>query len=213
MHHTSAVTLDARQRDRVADALLHSLRTAVAGSAAALRGSLAEGRADAYSDVDVRWVVPDAEFLHAIARLGSILAAVRPVESLRSEPLLQRSVRHRLLFVRFANLPLFWRLDLEVFADSARHDPDCDLDNPHAKGTDWSLAESALANAVAAIKAASRRQEVVANELLARAFQRLETPMPPGDLTMRVAALAEAARLADPSVTELAVRVERLVRQ
>lgn len=183
------------------------------GSTTALRGSLAAGRADAYSVIDVRWVVPDAGVATAVGRLRTVLAAVRPVESLRSDPLFQCSRRHRFLFVRFAGVPLFWRLDLEVFAESAQQDPNCDLDNAVASGTEWSLAESALANAVAAIKATLRQRQVVADELLARAFQRLETSMPPGDQALRVAALAEAARLADRFVTELAVRVQRLVRR
>jgi SAM-dependent methyltransferase len=202
-----ALLPDVAVRAAVAGHVLRGLGEAVPDAQAALRGSLADGRADAYSDIDVLWELPDDRFATGMERLGTVLAAVRPVESLRSDPVLQRSHRHRLVFVRFAGLPLFWRLDLEVFARSAGRDPACDLDNPAAHGTDWSVAESALANAVAAIKAHRRRQEDVADALLARAFRRLGQPPSKGVLVARIIALTRLAAELEPAISELAERV------
>ena len=87
---------------------------------------------------------------------GAALDRVAPVASLRSDPLWQRSAKRRLFFVRFRDAPLFWRLDLDVFARSVGRDPAYDAANPLARGDDWSPTESALANAVAALKAHAR---------------------------------------------------------
>jgi len=172
-----ALPPDVAARDAITTHVLRCLSNAVPDARAELRGSLADGRADAYSDIDVLWELPDDQFATGMERLRTILDAIRPVESLRSDPLWQHSRRHRLVFVRCAGLPLFWRLDLEVFARSARRDPACDLDNPEAHGTDWSVAESALANAVAAIKAHLRRQEDVADASSDIARDRAQTKL------------------------------------
>lgn len=84
------------------------------GSVAALRGSLARGTADMYSDIDLAWTVPDAEFDACVAAVGDCLGAVRVVASLRSDPAFHQSPDRRLMFVAFRDMPLFWRLDLEV---------------------------------------------------------------------------------------------------
>ena len=110
--------LDPERRTRVADEILRRLEQAAPGSVAELRGSLTSGATDPYSDIDALWEVPDANFQHCVGNLERILSSVHPVESLRSDPDLQRSAKHRLFFVRLAGLPLFWRLDLEVFARS-----------------------------------------------------------------------------------------------
>src|SRR4051812_7799398 len=57
-----------QRRDAVASALLESLKTGCGGSDVALRGSLASGAADAYSDIDLTWVVPDGAFLDSVER-------------------------------------------------------------------------------------------------------------------------------------------------
>lgn len=43
-----------------------ALTSAVFGSRTWLRGSLASGTADDYSDIDICWVVPDGEFTAAV---------------------------------------------------------------------------------------------------------------------------------------------------
>src|SRR5689334_15922144 len=98
---------DVTERSQLAADILTALERTVLGSQAVLRGSLASGSADAYSDIDVLWDVPDAALLSAIEALPRILAAVRPLAALRSDPDYARSLKHRLLFARFEDVPLF----------------------------------------------------------------------------------------------------------
>jgi predicted nucleotidyltransferase len=51
--------LDTAIRTRLADRIVERLAAAAPGSGAVLRGSLAEQRADQYSDIDVLWDVAD----------------------------------------------------------------------------------------------------------------------------------------------------------
>ncbi|MDQ4146495.1 MAG: hypothetical protein M3120_02200, partial [Pseudomonadota bacterium] len=149
------------------DLLLH-LQEAALGSYAHLQGSLAENRADQYSDIDMLWEVPDQLFTQCLARLPKILSRVRPVASLRFDPDFQRSDRWRLVYIRFVGVPLFWRVDLDIFARSIHQDAQYDRHNSAARGYAWSATESALANAVAAVKAHLRRRDDKAIELLRR---------------------------------------------
>jgi len=203
-------TVETAVCDRLAAEAVGALQQAVPPSVAWLRGSLAAGQADHYSDIDLLWEIPDGDFAEATERLPAILERLRPLASLRADPLLQRSAKHRLYFVRFAGLPLFWRLDLEVCARSIGRDRTYDLDNPSARGTEWSLAESALANGVAAIKTHRRGRDDEAEGLLERAFSRLGQPSPPGDFVRRVRALALLASKTDPALDDLATRVAAL---
>jgi hypothetical protein len=145
-----------------------------------------------------------------VARARDVLATVRPLESFRIPPEFQNSSKRRLIFARFEGLPLFWRLDLDVFARSVDRDPAFDADNPAAHGTQWSRAESSLANAVAAVKAHLRGDAVSARALLGRGLERIGLPSPDGDLGAQVLALATHAAAADPSVAGLAGRVRDL---
>jgi hypothetical protein len=163
----------------------------VDGSRAGLRGSLARGDADPYSDIDVFWELPDSEFADAIDRLFEILSDLQSLESLRSDPLLQNSEKRRLMFAHFTDVPLFWRVDIEVFAESIDMDSSYDLDNALARGDDWSLPHSALMNGVAALKSLMRGNDAEAFECLTRAFDRLDEPTPDGDLLSALEALAE----------------------
>lgn len=199
------------ERTRLVADLLTELTAAVPNSAALLRGSLAEGRADPYSDIDRLWDVPDADFSAAIAELPVTLSHVRPVASLRFDPDFQHSAKRRLAFVRFAGLPLFWRLDLDVFACSVGRDPDYDRDKPSARGTSVSLAESSLANAIAAIKAQRRGRDTEAAELLARAEARVGVASPAVDLKSRIGLLVDAVATKDPTTASLATEIRRLV--
>lgn len=171
---------------------------------------MAEGRADPYSDIDVLWEVPDASFEQAVRDLRDILARVRPVESFRSDPLLQNSAQRRIIFARFRGVPFFWRLDLEVFARSVQRDRTFDLENREARGDDWSLAESALMNAVAAIKAHLRDDDRGARELLARGYQRIGLEMPEQPLRDQILELADQAARQDDQVSRLAQRIRAL---
>ena len=91
--------LDSDARARLVADILGEL-TAVPGSVTLLRGSLAEGRSDAYSDIDLLWDVPDAAFGAAIAELSETLERVRSVASLRFDPDFQQSAKRRLAFIR-----------------------------------------------------------------------------------------------------------------
>ncbi|HEX2282044.1 MAG TPA: hypothetical protein VHG52_09825 [Thermomicrobiales bacterium] len=203
--------LETGERARLVAGLLAELTAAVPGSTALPRGSLAEGRADIYSDIDLLWDVPDVAFDAAISELPAILERVRQVASLRFDPDFQHSAKRRLAFVRFAGVPLFWRVDLDIFARSAGRDPDYDRDNPSARGTSVSRAESSLANAIAAIKAQRRGREYEATELLARAEARVGVASPAVDLQSRINLLLDAVVAKDPTVASLAADIQRLL--
>ncbi|MFF1923995.1 hypothetical protein ACFVW8_25905 [Streptomyces sp. NPDC058221] len=203
--------LDPVRRGALAQELLRALRSHCAGSRAEPRGSLARGTADAYSDIDLAWIVPDSRFDDCVAAVPGVLAAVRSVASLRTDPDLQNSRKRRLLFVEFEGLPLFWRLDLDVFARSVAGQPGYDQGNPAARGDDWSRPASALANAVGAVKSVLRGEPQAARGLLERGFARigaLDTVS--GDWFADITRLAEAAAAAEPARAPLAGRVMRL---
>ena len=200
--------LDPAVRISLAKAVTCALEEAVAGSTAGLRGSLARGTGDRYSDIDVFWELPDRRFLEAIDDLPEILSAVGPLESIRSDPLLQNSDKRQLLFVQFANVPLYWRVDIEVFAESIGRDDSYDLDNRGARGDDWSLTHSALANGVAALKSLMRDDEDAAGQSLRRAFDRIDHPIPDGSPWDQLAALAEIVGRLDLDQAELVRRLQ-----
>ena len=108
-------------------------------------------------------------------------------------------------------MPLYWRVDLDVFACSADRDPDYDRDNPSARGASVSLAESSLANAIAAIKALRRGRDNEATELLARVEERVGVASPVVDPQNRINLLLDAAVARDPTVASLAADIHRLL--
>jgi hypothetical protein len=207
----NGIVLKPDERTRLVADLLTEVAATVPGSAALLRGSLAEGRADSYSDIDLLWEIPDADISAAIAALSVTLERVRPVASLRFDPDFQHSAKRRLTFIRFVGVPLFWRVDLDVFAQSAGRDPDYDRANPSARGTAWSLTESSLANAIAAIKALRRGRGNEAAALLARAEARAGVASPIGDPQTRIGLLIDAVAAKDPTTASLAAEIRRLV--
>jgi predicted nucleotidyltransferase len=207
----NGIVLETDERTRLVADLLTELEAAFPGSAVLLRGSLAEGRADPYSDIDLLWDVPDAAFNAAIAELPATLERVRPVASLRFDPDFQHSARRRLAFIRFAGVPLFWRIDLDVFARSVGRDPDYDRDNPSARGTCWSFTESSLANAIAAIKALHRGRDTEAAELLTRAEARVGVASLTVDLKSRIDLLIDAVVVKDPTTASLTSETRRLL--
>lgn len=206
------LALDIAVRRSLAEQVLRVLRGIIDGSAVELRGSLAEGRADAWSDIDLIWEVPDEHFEAAAACVADALAGVRPVESLRWAPEFQRSDKRRLLFVQFEGMPLFWRVDIDLFAQSIRRDHAYDRDNEAARGKDWSLTHSALMNAIAAVKALLRGQAEVARGLLERGFARVGLRVPAGTSPELILALAQDVAALDPAVAGLARRIEALHR-
>jgi predicted nucleotidyltransferase len=121
-----------------ADRIVKAMQAVAPGSRVEFRGSLATKSADRYSDIDLRWIVSDNNFDEALERFPKILEQVGPLASLRSDREFQRSNKRRLIFVRFQDVPLFWRVDIEVFAESIADDPTYDVGNPEAWGEEWS---------------------------------------------------------------------------
>jgi predicted nucleotidyltransferase len=202
--------LDPTKRAQLAADLLHHLAATIPNSEAMLRGSLAAGRADRYSDVDLLWEIPDRDFAHALSQLPAILARVAPIASLRFDPDFQQSLRRRLIFIRFAGVPLFWRIDLDLFARSASRDDALDRDNPLARGSDWSYPESSLANSVAAIKAHLRGQDDLAASLLQRAEQRIGLTISTTALRPRILRLTEQVVAIEPAQQPFATQIRNL---
>ena len=186
--------LDITLRDALVQELLRCLRQAEPTSQVALRSSLAEGRADAYSDIDLWWEVPDSSFSSLDRRLPELLSGIRPIEGLFSEPDFQKSDRRRMYFVHFEGVPLFWRVDMEVFAASLRGDRTYDLNNPAARGEDWSLAHSALINVVTMIKILLRGRAEQVGLLIRHEFQRVGLPFPDGEIGVQIVTLVEGIR-------------------
>jgi predicted nucleotidyltransferase len=204
---------DPQIRQRVALRLLDALSASVPGSRAVLRGSLARRTADQYSDIDISWEVPDEHFAQALMELNTILSGVQAVESLRFAPEYQKSDRRRLVFIQFRGLPLFWRLDLDIFAISLDGDAQYDSGNPAARGDDWSPTHSALMNAVAAVKALQRGKERLAHQLLQRAFDRVDLPLPDGISQRSIGILCKHIAQSDPTVARLAGRILDLMEE
>jgi len=202
---------DVGQRRELTDRIQAALEEAAPGSEALLRGSLADRSADEYSDIDMLWEVPDSLFKMCVDNMREILSKAHPVESLRSDSNLQNSEKRRLFFVRFEDVPLFWRLDIDVFAQSIERDSEYDLDNPDARGDDWSFAESALMNAIAAVKAHLRDRDEVARELMERAYQRVGLDSPDLQLGELILKLADSIKATNPELRGLSGEIEKLV--
>ena len=189
--------LDPDIRDRFAAQVLNRLHEAFPDAVVGPRGPLADQTADQYSPIELRCVIPDAQFDDALARLPQVLASFEIVLSLRSEPTYQNSARRRIFYVRFGGLPLFWRIQLEVVAVSIADDANYDNFNAAARGNDWSLPESALWSAVDAIRSLARGHDKEAHNQLRRAFQRINVPVLPKmtDRELLTKLLEEAPKL------------------
>lgn len=78
---TGTGELDPARRAAFAQELLRALAAYCPGSRAELRGSLALGTADAYSDIDIAWTVPDDRFDACLDAVPEVLGAVVPLDS------------------------------------------------------------------------------------------------------------------------------------
>lgn len=126
------------------------------------------------------------------------------MESLRSDPAFQNSDRRRLFFVQFGGVPLFWRADIDVMAESVGRDLAYDVHNQAARGDDWSPTHSALMNAIGAVKALLRGQEENAGRLLRRGFERAGLQVPMGSTQELILELVEGIRAMGATRDELA---------
>jgi hypothetical protein len=191
-------------RSTLANRVRAALEAAVAGSRASLRGSLARGTADAYSDIDVEWLVPSAAFPSCLDVLPA-LSGVQPVASVRFSPDFLHSPVQRLVFVRFESVPLFWRLDLDVRTEAAH-----DVPVP-AADDEWSRPASALANALGAVKAVARGRFDDARGLLDRGFARIgSADRATGEWAADIARLASACARREPDLAGYAAEVVAL---
>lgn len=197
----------------LAGRLRAALAAAVAGSRTGMLGSLGAGTADRYSDIDLCWVVRDEAFAAAVGRVAQAVRPVGAVSSLRVDPDLARSDRRRVIFLRLAGVPLFWRVDLDVRAASVAADSTYDAANTDARSdAGWSRPASALENAIAAIKAAARRQAGIADGLLSRGYQRVGlAPGPAAGLAGRIIRLADRCAAIEPPLTGTAAEVREVV--
>lgn len=207
------IDLDLRceRRQAAVDAIRAALSSEWPRSAVSLRGSLASGTADAYSDIDLCWVVPDDEFERRLASIDQVLTRVDQVLSLRVDPDFARSSRRRLVFARLAGLPLFWRVDLDVRGASVGHDDGYDAHNPAVRSEEgWSRPASALENAIAAIKALVRGQAGVCDGLLRRGYERIGAVLDPAaEPGVAIVGLAETCAEQEPGLRDLAMQVRQ----
>ncbi|MBB4685001.1 hypothetical protein [Amycolatopsis jiangsuensis] len=192
-------------RAALAHATVTALAAACPGSRADLIGSLGAGTADEYSDIDVEWVVPDGRLTTAVTSARAVLDEVQPVAAVRVAPDYFHSARRRLLFVRFAEVSLFWRLDLavrEVSGPPAKGESD---PGEHAGDHEWSRPASALANALGTIKAVARGRFDDAGGLVDRGFVRIaEADGATGRWVADVTRLCRAAVAREPDLATLA---------
>lgn len=202
-------TLNPAARSRLATRILECLERAIAGSTSELRGSLATGHDDPYSDIDVLWTVPDRPLSLTIDGIAGIVDQIHPLESLRLDPSVRGARRH-LYFARFQDVPLFWRLDLEVVtAEPASAEEGSESDS--RGDSHWSRTESALMNAVAAVKAHLRGDDVRARTVLLPGYKRVDLKMADSSLQDQILGLVEGVRRIDSGIDDLAGRVEVLV--
>jgi predicted nucleotidyltransferase len=159
-------------RDELARKLLEVLCGYSPGSNAWLRGSLATNVADQYSDIDVAWELANDDVESALRAVRTLLSQLKHIECIRIDPEFRDSPAYRLVFIRFSEFPLFWRLDLEIYARLAQRSTNRRI-RQTGLPSDWSKAESALANPVAAVKACKRQEHETAMLLLKRALVRV----------------------------------------
>lgn len=182
-------------------ALQRALADAVPASSVELRGSRAEGSADAFSDIDLEWHVGERGD-EALLALPTALAGVGPVESLRLDPDTLPSGVRRLVFVRIAHWSLFQRIDLELTGSFGGPPP--------GWTRPWPLVESAVMNVVAATKAEHRGRGDV-DGLLQRAADRVGLGTLDGPTQDRMRRVLDAAVRADPRQADLAARARALL--
>ena len=192
------------RRNQIVRDLRTALEGAIAGSSFALRGSLAEGNADEYSDIDAVWRVPDGNFQTAVDALAHAVEAVGEVFSVRVDTIVSAEGRC-LVFVTFADLPVFWRFDVSIETASGFGAVVID------RAMQGSSAESALANAVACVKAVRRGRIEDALGLFQRGYERVGRRYEPtGSWRTDVVRLADQVALTDARLEARAEEVRHV---
>ncbi|HSZ43596.1 MAG TPA: hypothetical protein VK817_26825 [Trebonia sp.] len=200
------------RRDRLAAGLSAELESLMPRSAVSLRGSLGAGTADEYSDIDLCWAVADESFPAAASAAEDLAGTLPSVRVVRVDPDFARSDRRRLVFLRLAAVPLFWRVDLDVRASSVAADDSYDDGNEAARDlTGWSRPASAIENAIGAIKNGLRGRAGEASGLLSRGYARIGLAAPAeGGPAEHVTGLADACARLEPGLAGLAAEVREL---
>ena len=200
------------RRNELTARLRAGLETLVPGSSTSLRGSLASGTADPYSDIDLCWVVENESFAKATSAITETATTFLAVQAVRIDPSLARSDRRRLIYLRLVSVPLFWRVDLDLRFRSVASDDRYDDENPAAHdATLWSPAASAIENAAAAIKSSLRGQDDTTSGLLSRGYARIELAPPPEASTVElISGLATACALLSPNLAGLAKEIRQV---
>lgn len=196
--------LDLREerRTELVHALVAALGTTAPTATVSLQGSLAEGGADRFSDIDLLLQVDGGEMDRCLRAIPEVLQTVLPIRLLRVDPDTTTALGRRLIFVSFHGVPLFWRLDLEVVAEPP---PASQVRALH--DVPWSPPASALMNALASIKALARADPQTASDLLTRGFARIGEPRPAVALSQQPGILATACAQRSPDLDDLAVRI------
>ena len=189
-------------REAAAAVLLDVLAAACPAGEVCLIGSLAKpDAADQFSDIDIRWSIPPE---HAAAELQSLrltLQQVGDVESLRVDPDVRAG--SCLVFARFREWPLWWRVDLEIHAAG--------LGSVGVPGADpWSPHESACMGVIVTLKALARHRPDEAERLWIRALHRVDATDVAGDWQRRIHSLLDHLETHSPPTADLVARTRRL---
>jgi len=199
------IDLDPARRASVVGQLQQVLGDITPTAKVTVRGSLGSGAGDRLSDIDLMLSVDADDFEPCLLAIPAALERVRSVRLLRVDPATLNAVDRRLIFVLFRELPLFWRLDLEVSTSQSS--------STHAlSDVPWSVPASALMNAIAAIKALVRCDEATATGLLERGFARIGVRSRPQPNSELIPVLAAACARQDPSIEDVAAEATAVCR-
>ena len=192
-------------REEAAALILDALAAAGPAGDVRLIGSMAKrGKADAFSDIDVRWTIPPEHAPGALQSLHLTLQRVGIVESLRVDP--EPRPDSRLVFVRFQDWPLWWRVDLEIHSAG--------LGSLGVPGADaWSPCESACMGVLVTLKAIARNRPEAAEDLWARVLQRVDATDVVGDWELRIGSLLEHLEASGLLTADLVSRTRQLSRE
>ncbi len=138
------------------------------------RGSFAEGTHDEYSDVDLLAEVHSEMDGRFFSALEDHLTGLYGPALVRYDP--DHMDRHDSQHVRFSfyELPVFWRVDLEIVSDKAA------AEKWPSPFPGWAVGTSALMNVVWAIKYRRRGKDGTAQRYLAAACEKLGARGVPG---------------------------------
>jgi hypothetical protein len=192
-------------REVAATLVLDALTAACPAGEVCLIGSMAKpGAADAFSDIDVRWIIPPEQAREQLRSLRPTLQRAGMVESLRVDP--DPRPDSRLVFVRFHGWPLWWRVDLEIHS--------AEVGSMGVQGCDaWSSDESACMGVIVVLKAIARNRPEAAESLWIRALRRVDAVNVTGDWEIRIGALLDHLATRAPLTADLVSRTRRLSRE